>query len=88
MAVPTYKKAEEVLAGNVQTQTAAAAQAAEAAQKEARQRILQLRPEVKDKSEQARVIAQTIVLDTYNALERGIPKSADSELRRALGATA
>ncbi|MDD5340507.1 MAG: hypothetical protein PHV13_04645 [Candidatus ainarchaeum sp.] len=77
MAGQTYRKAEEVLETNAQTQAAAAAQ------REAQQRLSQLRPVVRDKSEQARVIAQTIVLDTYKALERGIPPG--SSLRTLLG---
>jgi hypothetical protein len=78
MTGPLYKKnEEEILKVNVQTQKAAEAQ------KETQSRLAELRPVVRDKSEQARVIAQTIVLDTYKALERGIPR--DSSLKTLLG---
>jgi hypothetical protein len=77
MAGQTYRKAEEVLETNAQTQAAAAAQ------RETQQRLSQLRPVMRDKSEQARVIAQTIVLETYKALERGIPPG--SSLKTLLG---
>jgi len=78
MAGQIYRKSEEdILKANVQTQKAAEAQ------KETQSRLSELRPVVRNTDEQLRIKTQMIVLETYKALERGIPR--DSALKTLLG---
>jgi Tfp pilus assembly protein PilO len=78
MTGPVYRKnEEEILKANVQTQQSAAQQ------KETQSRLSELRPVVRNTEKQLEVKTQMIVLETFKALERGMPK--DCGLRTLLG---
>jgi hypothetical protein len=80
MPEQVYKKredAERILASNAQTQQAAAQQ------KETQSRLSQLRPVVRSTNDQLQIKTQMIVVETFKALEKGIP--AGSSLRTLLG---
>lgn len=77
MAGQVYRKSEEeILASNVQTQKAAE-------QQKTQTMLAHLRPVVQNTDEQLRIKTQMIVLETYKALERGIPPG--SSLKTLLG---